>query len=206
MAKKQNGMYKLSLFMIPIGIAINFLGNTICTLLNLPVYLDSVGTVLTGALCGLWPGIITGLLSNVVNMITAPWSIYYAPLSMAIGAIAAVASARGWLKSIWKSLILGAVVFAFIGGGLGTIISWTVFGFDVPTVGTNAVVAVAITNITGLNKFVAYLIACWFKDILDKVVCTYICFGLLKAIPVRFLAKLPQGDVYIKDELKEYEE
>ena len=56
MAKKDN---KLAWFLVPIGVAVNFIGGTIILLLKLPIYLDSIGTIIVGALCGVWPGVIT---------------------------------------------------------------------------------------------------------------------------------------------------
>ena len=43
---------KLAIFLIPIGVALNFIGAQIAMLLKLPVYLDAIGTIVVGALCG----------------------------------------------------------------------------------------------------------------------------------------------------------
>ena len=66
------GMDKLTLFLIPIGVAVNFIGGQIAILLRLPLYLDSIGTIVVGALCGGIPGVIVGVISNVLNSITSP--------------------------------------------------------------------------------------------------------------------------------------
>ena len=67
MAKKE--MNKLAWFLVPIGVAVNFIGGTIILLLKLPIYLDSIGTIIVGALCGAWPGVIVGLISIPVAKI-----------------------------------------------------------------------------------------------------------------------------------------
>ena len=50
-----------TLVLIPASIAINIaLGSTVQQVLKLPIYLDSVGTVLTGVLAGPIAGLLTG--------------------------------------------------------------------------------------------------------------------------------------------------
>ena len=47
---------------------INILGGTIALLLRLPVYLDSIGTVLAAALFGPAAGLVPGLISGLMSM------------------------------------------------------------------------------------------------------------------------------------------
>ena len=51
-----------TIVLIPIAIAINIvLGQTVATVLKVPIYLDSIGTILVGVLAGPIPGLVTGL-------------------------------------------------------------------------------------------------------------------------------------------------
>ena len=50
----------LAILLIPIGIAINFVGAQIILLLKLPIYLNTIGTILTAMIAGPWVGMITG--------------------------------------------------------------------------------------------------------------------------------------------------
>ena len=56
-----------------VAIAINIAVGSIVFALRLPIYLDSIGTVLVGALAGPWAGALTGILSNLI------WSILPIP-------------------------------------------------------------------------------------------------------------------------------
>ncbi len=198
--QKKNGIDKLSLFLIPIGIAVNFIGGQIAILLKLPLYLDAIGTITVGALCGYWPGIIVGLVSNLLNAITSPTTLFYAPLNIAFGILAAFLSKRGWFKSLWKTLV-SALLFALIGGGIGACITWLVYGFDFGA-GTSTIFAIPLHEVVGLPKFLAQFIAETAIDVVDKVITVLAVFGILKAIPTRFLSKLPLGHIYIKDDVK----
>ena len=42
---KQKSVSKMAFFLLPLGIAVNFIGGQIATLLNLPIYLDAIGTM-----------------------------------------------------------------------------------------------------------------------------------------------------------------
>jgi energy-coupling factor transport system substrate-specific component len=82
--------------LMPVAIAINIvLGYTVGYVLKLPIYLDSIGTILVGVLAGPLAGAATGILSNLI------WQ--YAPFVSApnIGPFAIVAGVIGLLAGIW---------------------------------------------------------------------------------------------------------
>lgn len=207
MAKKE--MNRLSWFLIPIGVAINFIGGTIILLLKLPIYLDSVGTIIVGALCGAWPGIIVGLVSNILTAITSPNNLFYAPLNMAFGVLAAYLSKKGVFKKFVPTL-LSSLGFAFIGGVIGALITWTLYGFDFGS-GTTAIVVLPLWKALGspdnqFTKFLIQILGEFSCDLLDKAITIIVCYFILKAFPTRFLSKLPLGPIYISDEEKALEE
>jgi hypothetical protein len=85
--------------LMPIAIAINIvLGYTVQTVLKLPIYLDSIGTILVGVLAGPIAGALTGVLTNLI------WQ--YAPGigGGAIGPFAITAGVIGLLAGIWGYL------------------------------------------------------------------------------------------------------
>jgi hypothetical protein len=85
--------------LIPIAIAINIvLGYTVQQVLKLPIYLDSIGTILVGVLAGPIAGAVTGALSNLI------WQ--YAPGigGGTIGPFAIVAAVIGLLAGLWGQL------------------------------------------------------------------------------------------------------
>ena len=207
MAQKE--MNRLSWFLIPIGVAINFIGGTIILLLKLPIYLDSVGTIIVGALCGAWPGVIVGLVSNILTAITSPNNLFYAPLNMAFGVLAAYLSKKGVFKKFVPTLI-SSLGFAFIGGVIGALITWTLYGFDFGS-GTTAIVVLPLWKALGspdnqFTKFLIQILGEFSCDLLDKAITIIVCYFILKAFPTRFLSKLPLGPIYISDAEKALEE
>lgn len=88
-----------TIVLMPVAIAINIvLGYTVQTVLKLPVYLDSIGTILVGVLAGPIAGMVTGVLSNLI------WQ--YAPGigGGTIGPFAITAGAIGLLAGLWGYL------------------------------------------------------------------------------------------------------
>jgi hypothetical protein len=108
--------------LMPVAIAINIvLGYTVQTVLKLPIYLDSIGTILVGVLAGPLAGAITGALSNLI------WQ--YAPGigGGTIGPFAITAAVIGLLAGLWgylgiyrsrpasgRQVLIAAVVAALI--------------------------------------------------------------------------------------------
>jgi energy-coupling factor transport system substrate-specific component len=85
--------------LMPVAIAINIvLGYIVQTVLKLPIYLDSIGTILVGVLAGPLAGALTGALSNII------WQ--YAPGigGGTIGPFAITAAVIGILAGIWGYL------------------------------------------------------------------------------------------------------
>jgi len=197
-AKKRLSFGRLTLFLIPIGIAINFIGGQIAILLRLPLYLDAIGTIVVGAICGVWPGVIVGLVSNILNSISSPITLFYAVLNVLFGISAAYLSRKGVFKSFWKTLV-SALLFALIGGGLGSLMTWALYGFDFGT-GVSSAFAIPLHEVVGLPRFLSQFIAEFTMDVFDKILTVIASFGIIHAIPARFMNKLPLGHIYVSEE------
>ena len=85
-----------SLVLIPACIGINYLGKLFASVLKLPLWLDSIGTCIGGALGGPIIGAICGAANNLIYGFTTGDSItlVYALTSLGIG-LAAVAVVGG---------------------------------------------------------------------------------------------------------------
>jgi energy-coupling factor transport system substrate-specific component len=114
-----------TIVLIPIAIAINIvLGQTVGTALKIPVYLDSIGTILVGVLAGPIPGLVTGALANLIwtYVLPAPFnSAIAAPffvVAAEIGFLAGVFAQLGWFRARPNTnserLLIGAVVVAVV--------------------------------------------------------------------------------------------
>jgi hypothetical protein len=84
--------------LMPVAVAINIvLGATVQQALKLPIYLDSIGTILVGVLAGPLAGALTGILSNLIWGYVLP-----APIGNAtVGPFAVTAGVIGLLAGLW---------------------------------------------------------------------------------------------------------
>jgi hypothetical protein len=101
--------------LIPIAIAINIVIGQLVIYLQIPIYLDSIGTVLVGALAGPWAGLLTGALANIIWGYTlAPTSLPFFYVAAVIGLMAGIAGRMGYFNKIspkWLSAIIGGLFF-----------------------------------------------------------------------------------------------
>jgi len=87
--------------LMPVAIAINLAVGSLVVALRLPIYLDSIGTVLVGVLAGPWAGALTGLLANLIWSIlpipggAGPIIAFFAPVAGVIGLMAGFWGSRG---------------------------------------------------------------------------------------------------------------
>ena len=58
------------LTLMGVGVALNVVGAFIAVTLKLPIYMDSIGTILISCLLGPKLGVLTGLCGSIVSGIT----------------------------------------------------------------------------------------------------------------------------------------
>ena len=162
------------------GIVINLGGTKIAVGLNLPIYLDSVGTILAAVLGGYIPGIIVGFLTNLLNGFSDASNLYYGVLNVLIAIAAAYFAGKGCFKE-WKKTVLPILTFAVIGGGLGSVLTWFLYGLNFGE-GISAPLAKQLFAHTFLSKFWAQFSADMLLDILDKTISVLIVM-LFRFVP-----------------------
>jgi len=94
-----------TIVLIPLAIGFNILlGQAVASALKIPIYLDSVGTILVGALAGPVAGAATGFLTNVLWTFVLPPPLNsavaaaFAIVGAVIGVLAGVFGRVGWLR------------------------------------------------------------------------------------------------------------
>lgn len=100
-AMRSRDLSTAALALMPVAIAINIAVGAIVVALRLPIYLDSIGTVLVGVVAGPWAGALTGLLANLIWAIlpvpggAGPTIAFFAPVAAVIGLMAGFWGSRG---------------------------------------------------------------------------------------------------------------
>jgi len=118
-----------TLVLMPVAIAFNIiLGQAVGAALKIPIYLDSIGTILVGALAGPIPGALTGFLANIIWTYVLPPPFHsdisgaFAIVAAVIGLLAGVFGRMGWLRPrpgrSFGELAVGAAVAVVLIVGL----------------------------------------------------------------------------------------
>ena len=91
--------------------AVNIVLVQVVSVLELPVFLDTIGTILAALLAGPWMGMLAGLVSNLIQgLISGLPTEAFAPVSMAIGLSAGYLGRRGLFRSLPRVLVSGILV------------------------------------------------------------------------------------------------
>lgn len=177
--------------LIPVAIAINLAIGQIVLVLKLPVYLDSIGTVLVGVICGPWAGALTGALSNIIaGMILSPDWFPWFPVAAVIGATAGVMANIGYFKNWWKVVVTGFVI-AVMATIVGTPISIAVYG-GLTASGSSLITAFLLE--TGRSLLASVLTTNFIAEPLDKIATSLLAFAIIDGLSARYLSRFPRGE------------
>ena len=152
--------------MIAMAICINYIGGQLALALHLPIYLDSIGTILIGAMFGPAFGVLPPMISGILMAFTGDiYSLYFAPVGMILGLTAGFVLKR--IHSVGFMLLLSAFLITLPGTIVCAIINAILFG-GVTSSGSSAIVAALSHTPLGLTG--AIFVVQIFTDYLDRVI------------------------------------
>ncbi|WP_047983534.1 ECF transporter S component [Ornithinibacillus californiensis] len=184
----------LAILLIPIGIAVNFVGFQVAQILRLPIFLDTIGTILIGVIAGPWVALIGALITNSITAIFNPVYFPYVVTSMAIGVAAGLLSKYGMFRNIYKTIFSGLVITL-----IAVVVSApiTVLFFGGATGNTSSAITAAFLAM-GQNIWGAVFSSTIITEIADKVISTLLVYFVVKSISDRYLSKMKYGHLYMK--------
>ncbi len=188
-----------TIVLMAVAIAINIaVGHIVQNVIRLPLYLDSIGTVVVGVLAGPIAGAATGIAANLIWGFTiGPTSI--APFAITAGVIGLLAglfgrrgifSARGGGRN-WALVAAAGLVTGVVAAIVSAPIAYIVFT-GVTGSGTDALVAF----FRGVfdNALAATFAQGIVSDPIDKLVTFLVTFAILLAVPATVKTTFPQGE------------
>jgi energy-coupling factor transport system substrate-specific component len=176
--------------LIPVAIALNIVMGQIVRVVKLPLYLDTIGTVLVGVLVGPWAGAATGGLSNVIAGLTVdPISLPFAVVAIVIGLLAGAWTKLGWMKKFYLPPFAG-IVTGIIAGFMSAPLSAFIYG---GVTGTGQDALVAAYRAAGAALLPSTLMQSLTADPLDKLVTFVVVYFIVVALPPRLRARFSQA-------------
>ncbi|WML38277.1 ECF transporter S component [Neobacillus sp. OS1-2] len=182
---KKQSMWSLrlstaALVLIPVAVGVNYIGKLLAQLLKLPLWLDSIGTVLAAMLGGPIVGALAGAINNIIYGFTDPISFVYAITSVAIGLAVGILFYKGYISSWGKAIVAGLII-----GLVATIVSTPLnigfWGGQTGNVWGDALFAFILANTD--STWLASLLDELVVDVPDKLLVVLISFGIFKGLP-----------------------
>ena len=117
-------MSDLKLILIFIaGLILNLIGSAVVEIFDLPIYLDTSGTIFIAALGGYAPGIAVGFFTNLIKaVIYEPSDMYFCSVSILVAIFTTYFARRGFFDDFGKLLII-VPALTFISGTLDLLIA-----------------------------------------------------------------------------------
>lgn len=176
--------------LIPVAIALNVVVGQIVVLLRLPVYLDSIGTILVAALAGPWAGALTGTLSNIIwGLAIDPNAFPWFPVALFIGFVAGWCAVGGLFKNWWKVAITGFLV-AITAAIVSTPIAVYLYG-GITASGSSFITAYLLE--TGKGVFQAVFSTNFLVEPVDKIATAMLAFAIIKGLSKRYISRFPRS-------------
>ena len=177
-------------FVIVGCVAVNVALGQVVSVLNLPVFLDTIGTILAALLMGPWMGMITGLGANLVwGMFSGFPAEVFAPVSMVIGLSAGYLGCRGLFRSLPRVLVSGILVSI-----VATLVAapFRTYFFDgVPGSETEFLAAYLGAAGQWLSRSAAWAVVG--TNLIDKVLSCAIAWGIVKVMPQKARTYFPEA-------------
>ncbi|MDO4403675.1 MAG: HD domain-containing phosphohydrolase [Atopobiaceae bacterium] len=169
-------------------IALNVAGSHLAITLNLPVYLDSLGTILVSIVGGYIPGIVVGYTSNLICSISDGISMYYSIVNVLIAILTSYLASKGWFNRLSRT-ILASVLIALTCGMVGISLSFFLKGGSLANEISNPL-AKQLYATGALDLAYAELVAELFVNFIDKTLVVLMATLLYHMFSEDFLSKL----------------
>ena len=164
---------------VALAIVLNVIGGQIALMLHLPIYLDSIGTIMIAMLYGPVYGMLPPLLYGLVMGFTLDiYSLYFMPVGLMLGLVTGLVSKYFSLKK-WR-MIPGAMLITIPGTIVSAVITAVLFG---GITSSGSTVIVQVLNKAGLGLTASVFIVQILTDYLDRLLSLVVVSYLLHVIP-----------------------
>lgn len=188
MTASQGAFSPRILVLMAIGIAVNIgLGQVVSTL-SLPIFLDSLGTMVVALLAGPWAGLIAGVVTNLLwGLILEPTAAAFAPVAGVIGLAAGLLARAGMFRGPVQAAISGAIIAVVLAFVAVPIRVWMFGGVT----GSGADFLTGWLLQSGRDLFSSTLITVVTANLADKIVTALLAWGIVRGLPNRMISEWP---------------
>lgn len=162
------------LVLIAIGIAVNMGLGQIAQAVKLPIFLDSLGTMIVAIMAGPLAGLVTGLVTNLLwGLISSPTAAAFAPVAAVIGLAAGLLARAGMFRTPVHAAISGLIIAIVLSFVAVPIRVWMFGGVT----GSGADLLTGWLLQTGRDLFSSVLVTVITSNLADKIVTALLAWG-----------------------------
>ena len=176
--------------LVVFGLALNLICGKIISLTSLPFYFDCIGTIAAAIIGGFMPAVLVGFFTNIISSMSDSSNLYYGVLNVLIAIVAAGFAQKKYFKKLSFKMLLPYICFVLIGGGLGSVITWGLYGNTMGDELASSLAGRIYTNVVQ-NAFWAQMYAGLIMDLPDKLISVILAFIIYKVYPKKIK---PQRD------------
>lgn len=183
---KNNKWYVISTFVLGC-IVINFAGRILSDRLQLPLWLDSFGTVTAAYVLGPFCGAMVGMTVNLTYGILYSWTnMFYAVVSAMVGITIGICVKKGFLKNLYGVLSTSFLV-AVLSVTLSVPLNYLYCDGSTQNIWGDGVIE--SMEKVGFNSFFSHCMGQFYLDFLDKVITIVLVFSLIKLVQKKIVSK-----------------
>ena len=163
-----------------VGILVNCIPALVSFKLDLPIFMDTAGTIAVSVAGGFFPGILVAVVTNIVCNIFNHDAIYFSSVNALIAIFSVWFARKASIKKI-RNAILYIVSIGLISGICASFIQWGLLsGAQNDSV---KVMVGMLERQTGIPNGVAFFVITILLNMIDKALCFGLAFLILKLIP-----------------------
>ena len=168
--------------LIPLAAAVNAAVGCLTALLHLPLYLDSLGTILAASLGGPAAGMLTALTGCLISAaLNTPIWLFFLPTALLLGWMCGVLSGKGFMRTPGLAAVMGAVLGVLTAACSAPIAAYAFQGVN----GSGMDLVVAAFRAAGFSTMHACFAQSLAVDPPDKLICCLLVQALLARMPLR---------------------
>ncbi len=181
-SRKESNKTIQRIILIAAGVLVNVLLSYITSRLGIPLYFDTIGTIVIASMGFTLPGIFTAVLTSVIYLFYNPSALYFSSISALIAIFTSWYFGKKSTKKIGNILVFTLIVAVFAGVG-SSAIQWALFGdAQEPLV---AETARGLSDAANLPYVLSFYITNVILNLMDK--------GVVCAISMIIINLLPAG-------------
>ncbi len=188
------------LVLVALGIALNVGIGVLVHAAKLPIYLDTIGTIVVTLVAGWRAGIIAGVLSSLLNgLVTDPLLPAFAAGQVAVAVYVHLVGRQGWFATVPKTILSGlglGIVTAIVSAPVAAYLFGGITGY-----GASGMSEFLLK--TGQRAFDSVVLSGLASDPVDKTIASVLAVLFLHALPGQLRPRFYSGSLIQRTQAKD---